>query len=106
MTTGLAARLPALPKMRETFDKVRRGLRKPPRYILERLASDAREQAEKVLGPRRARRFGLNALLGATGAKNLEQLWAQLRTRRYPALTTSVSLEEYERICPGDFGRI
>ncbi len=106
MTIGLAEKLRAPHKMGETLDKVRRGLRKPPSYILERLASDAREQAEKVLGPRRARRFGMNALLEATGAKNLEQLWSHLKARSYPALTASVSPEEYRHICPDDFERI
>lgn len=106
MTIGSARKRRAQLKMRETLDKVRRGLRKPPRYILERLAADAREQAEKILGPRRARRFGLNALLDATGQLSVDQLWSDLQSRSYPAVTGPLPPSEYERICPGDLERI
>jgi heparinase II/III-like protein len=92
--------------MHEIFAKIRRGFGKPPRYILERLAMECRAEAERYLGPRRARHFGLNSLLAATGADNLEHLWTRLRARPYPALVKPLPVEEYERLCPGDFERI
>lgn len=86
--------------------KARRGLRRSPRFILTRLALEVREEAERILGPRRARRFGLKQLLAETGATDLEHLWSRLKTCHYPAQTERVSPEQYDRICPGDIGRI
>ena len=60
--------------MKKVLEKVRRGLEKSPRYIVARLALEARAEAEKILGPRRARRFELKELLSKSGALDLANL--------------------------------
>jgi uncharacterized heparinase superfamily protein len=92
--------------MKKVLEKIRRGLGKSPRYILARLALEARAEAEKILGPRRARRFEIKQLLSESGEPDLAHLWLLLKSRPYPALTGRVSPEDYERICPGDLSRI
>jgi uncharacterized heparinase superfamily protein len=92
--------------MKKVLEKVRRGLGKSPRYIMTRVALEARAEAEKILGPRRARHFEIKELLDETGAKDLEHLWLFLKACPYPAQTERVSPEDYERICPGDIRRI
>ncbi len=92
--------------MKNVLDKVRRGLGKSPRYIVDRLALVARAEAEKILGPRRARRFEIKELLNETGAPDLAHLWHSLKSRPYPAQTERILPQDYERICPGDYSRI
>jgi uncharacterized heparinase superfamily protein len=92
--------------MQNAFAKIRRGMGKSPRYIVERMMLECRTEAERYLGPRRAGRFGLESLLVATGADSLEQLWTRLRARPYPGLVKPLPVEEYELLCPGDFERI
>jgi uncharacterized heparinase superfamily protein len=85
---------------------VLRGLRTPPWVVARRLAYELSAQAERFRAPRRARRFGLQALLRATAAPDLETLWGRLAERPYPAHTEPVSREAYGSLCPGDAERI
>jgi hypothetical protein len=85
---------------------VRRGLRSPPRAVARRLAYEVGVQAERFLAPRRARRFGLAAILRATETPDLESLWRRLSERPYPAHTEAVAPDAYRGLCPGDEERI
>ena len=92
--------------MRHVLRKVRHGLRKPPGYILRRIAVEVRAEAERFWGPRRARRFDLHGLLHSTGAASLAKLWTRLRQQKYVAFMLPVSVAQYDHICPGDGQRI
>jgi hypothetical protein len=74
--------------------------------VARRLAYEVAVQAERFLAPRRARRFGREALLRATEAPDIESLWRRLSERPYPAHTGAVSPEAYRGLCPGDEERI
>jgi hypothetical protein len=74
--------------------------------VARRLAYEVAVQAERFLAPRRARRFGREALLRATEAADIESLWRRLSERPYPAHTRGVSPDTYGRLCPGDGERI
>jgi uncharacterized heparinase superfamily protein len=91
--------------MQDVLGKLSRGLRKPPGYILRRLAAEARVGAERYWGPRRAGRFDLAALLAATGETDIQALWSRLQSQTYVAATRVVR-GEYEHVCPGDYDRI
>jgi uncharacterized heparinase superfamily protein len=88
------------------LSKVRRGLRKPPSYILHRLLLEARAEAERYRGPRRARHLDLAALLASNKAVTLNELWTRLRTQPYISPIEQITANDYEKICPGDTERI
>lgn len=83
----------------------RRGLRKPPRVILNRLASEAKAEFERFLAPRRAR-LPVEVLLDELGGSHIDDLWAALAARPYPTQTDFVQRATYEASCPGDLDRI
>jgi len=85
---------------------LRRALRKPPSTIARRLAQEAAAEAERYLGPRRARRFSAHRLLRACGDPDLDSLWRRLAARPYPAHTSGVDAAEHCRLCPGDAEQI
>src|SRR5260370_6041311 len=92
--------------MQDVLGKLGRGLRKPPGYVLRRLAAEARVEAEKYWGPRRAGRFDLPALLLAVRAEDLQGLWSRLKSQPHAAAITRPLPAEYEAVCPGDHERI
>src|SRR5215472_10641508 len=92
--------------MQGVLEKLGRGLRKPPGYVLRRLAAEARAEAEKYWGSRRAERFDLPALLLAVQAGDLQGLWSRLIHQPHAAVISRPSSAEYEGICPGDRERI
>ncbi len=79
---------------------IQRGMRKPPHIIAQRLLTEVNAEADRFLLPFRARHFGEKALLKATDASNLEQLWSRLLHRPYLAQTSAFDLSEYENLCP------
>src|SRR4051794_19022408 len=92
--------------MSGVMSKIRRGLRKPPRYILHRLILEARAEAERYWGPRRARQFDLSTLLAANSAATLDELWTRLRGQSYISSVGPIQRADYDRACPGDALRI
>lgn len=81
--------------------KVRRILKKPPRYIAERLLQEARGHAERHLSPLRIARMTPSAMAKRAGHSDCEAWWSALARRSYVA-ETKASVTELERICPGD----
>ena len=81
--------------------KLRRVLRKPPRYIAERLLQEARGHAERHLSPLRIARMTPSALAKRAGHADCEAWWRFLAGRSYVA-GTQASVADLERICPGD----
>lgn len=87
--------------MSDLLGKLRRGLKKPPRVIVERVWAMGRAQLERFRWPLR-QRLTLSGLLAELGARDLDELWQVLAQRPYPAHTERVSREQLEALCPGD----
>lgn len=85
---------------------IRRGLKKPPRIIIERVASEVLAELDRVNAPFRARRLTRRRLLRVFSASSLGELWDALAARPYPAWLTSLDPVEYDRIQPTDRARI
>lgn len=64
--------------------RIRRALRKDPRYIARRAWLELSMEAERWCAPRRARRFRLDALWRRVGHADLDALWTALAARPYP----------------------
>lgn len=80
--------------------RLRRVGRKPPRYVAARLLQEARFRSERLLAPRRVRRFDERALLATLGAETVDEAWETLASRPYVA-QTRMNVAELERIAPG-----
>jgi uncharacterized heparinase superfamily protein len=88
--------------MTELINKIRRGLRKPPRVILNRVYQEISDQAERYLAPKRARNINLVVLLNKTGMQNLNQLWIFLSERPYVTLTKPINSDLLDGLFIGE----
>jgi len=64
-----------------TLRRARRALRKPPHVIVRRLLHEASVESERLRTPLRARAFDERALLRATRAATLDELWSRVVAR-------------------------
>jgi hypothetical protein len=87
------------------LDKIRRGLRKPPGYLLERLLQETHGQVERYRAPRRAARVRASDLARMAGHADVSSWWAELAGRQYMAQTV-MDRTALEALCPGDVGAI
>jgi uncharacterized heparinase superfamily protein len=90
---------------RDLIDMVKRGMKKPPRYIVQRIIHELRGHAERHVAPRRARELSAKVLAKRAGYPSFDQWWDALAARPYLA-QTQMSLIDLERTCPGDQIRI
>ena len=88
--------------MGELLEKVRRGLRKPPRVIVARIVSESRAELERVRAPFR-RRLKIDSLAVELGCSDGRELWQYLSERTYPTVTTFLDSSAYDQYC--DRGR-
>lgn len=84
--------------MPDLIGKIRRGLRKPPRVIVERLLAMARTQTERLRLPARVN-LSQQALLRELQAPSLEALWQHLIARPFPAWFGPVDGVEVDALC-------
>ncbi len=84
--------------MPDLIGKIRRGLRKPPRVIAERLLAMARTQTERLRLPARVS-LSQQALLRELQAPSLDVLWQRLAARPYPAWFGPVDGLEVDALC-------
>lgn len=91
--------------MRDWMGMIRRGIRKPPRVIVARLAKEARAEIERLRAPWR-RSMSIHRMLRELDATDVDSLWSELANLRFPATVLPVDPAEYERLCPGDSKRI
>jgi uncharacterized heparinase superfamily protein len=70
------------------------------------MLSELNAQTDRFRAPRRERQFDARALLEATDASSVSELWARLADRIYAIPISAVTEREYERACPGDLSRI
>ena len=84
----------------DLIGKVRRALRKDPRYIVRRLGLETTMAAERWLLPRRVRALDLRALARGAGHADLDALWTVLAARPY-AHPMPRDRHALERLQPG-----
>lgn len=86
----------------ELLRKIQRGLRKPPKIIIQRIGQEAKGYADRYLAPQRAKKLGLKQLLKKTGYQNLNHLWRGLSKRPYFTVTNHPDLALFASLCPED----
>jgi hypothetical protein len=90
---------------RDWLGTIKRGIKKPPRYTVQRLIHEVRGQAERHIAPRRALQLLATVLAKRAGYSSTAQWWDALAAR--PCLAqTQIALVDLERICPGDHSRV
>lgn len=87
--------------MSELLARVMRGLRKPPRILVQRLKIEARTQADRYTSRSRPHQLTRERLARFCGARDLGELWQRLAKSPFPAVTSDVNAAEMERYCPG-----
>lgn len=90
---------------RDWLGMFRRGVKKPPIYIAQRIVHEARGHLERHLAPRRARRLSGTVLVHLAGHKSIDQWWEALAARPY-IVPMHITLAELDEICPGEHSRI
>lgn len=89
------------------LSRLRRVLSKPPRYIVERLSLELRMRAERLRGPRRARRWNAAYLARLHGFATVDAWWQALGERAYLAhVGPAFASAEHDTLCPGDRERV
>lgn len=84
--------------MSDLIGKIRRGLRKPPGFIVERLLAMARTQTERLRLPARVN-LSQQALLHEVQVPSLEVLWQRLAARPFPAWFGPCNADEVDALC-------
>ena len=84
--------------MSDLIGKIRRGLRKPPRVIVERLLAIARTQTERFRLPARVS-LSQQTLLAELQARSLDALWKRLAARPFPAWFGPCNNVEFDTLC-------
>lgn len=87
------------------FGKISRGLKKPPRYILDRLLQEVRGQAERYLSPMRSAQTSADKLARVAGHLNCRAWWLALAARPFVA-EAHITRVLLDKLCPGDTQKI
>jgi hypothetical protein len=82
----------------DLLGKIRRGLRKPPKVILDRVRTEFLKQAERLLIPARAR-VSAKQLLAELEASTIEELWSRLAQRPRAGWFGPANLSDIDTIC-------
>jgi uncharacterized heparinase superfamily protein len=93
-------------RLLDTARRVKRILGKPPGYIFRRVLQEGEAELDRWLAPMRERRMNRRRLLAMSRASSVEELWSRLRTRSFPAMTSSIDPATLDSIEPGESGRI
>ena len=92
--------------MSTDFTRVRRVLRRPPRVLFNRVLTELNARTDRFRAPRRAAALDIDTIADMVGAADVPQLWTWLADRPGAIPIRRLTLDEYERTCPGDGGRI
>lgn len=84
----------------DLLNRVRRGIRKPPRVIFKRIYQEIADYTERYIAPKREKRLTLAVLLRKTDARSMEELWGKLSNRPYFSFTKNINLQYFETLCP------
>lgn len=91
---------------KDIIGMVRRGFKKSPRVLADRLITELKAESDRFFAPRRASGLSERDLLHKLEASSLEDLWKGLGEIPYLTMTAPVSGSLYDEVCPGDFARI
>lgn len=81
------------------IDKIKRGLGKPPKVILQRIAAEIKIEVDRFYSPFRSRRMTERRLLQESGSySTIRELWKYLGSRGFPAVTTPCSKNDLNDI--------
>jgi Heparinase II/III-like protein/Heparinase II/III N-terminus len=83
-----------------------RLLRKPPGYVIRRVAGEMRRELDRFAQPYRARTFDAAALCRRTGAGSVDLLWDQLLRQPWPVAVARIEPTDLDRLAPGSMTRI
>jgi Heparinase II/III-like protein/Heparinase II/III N-terminus len=78
-----------------------RLLRKPPGYVIRRVAAEMRRELDRFAQPHRARTFNGARLCRRTGAASVADLWAGLREQPWPVANARIAPAELDRLVAG-----
>lgn len=81
--------------------RVLRLLKKPPGYLVRRVAAEVHRELDRFGQPYRARTFGAAALCARTGDQSLADLWQRLAQQSWPIATARVDPAALEVLAPG-----
>jgi uncharacterized heparinase superfamily protein len=83
------------------LQRIVRLARHPPSYIFKRLVSEARTEADQLVGPWISRALSGEALARKAGFGTLDALWDELASRAFPIETGRMDPADLERRAPG-----
>jgi uncharacterized heparinase superfamily protein len=86
--------------------RVARLVRKPPGYVIKRLAREGRMEADRYLAPLAARRMNGARLARLAGQPDIDHLWRHLAARPYPAVTHADQAAGFASLFPESVSRI
>src|SRR2546428_13302774 len=96
----------AMPSVGFWLRRVRAIPRRTPRSVLIRARSELGAELERCRVARLSAAFDTPALLQATDASGVDELWARLAVRPYLATTNSFDGALLERLCPDEPTRV
>lgn len=92
--------------MQDLLGKIRRGLKKPPKYILFRIWHEVKSGMEQYIAPSRERSITMLHLTREMRCQDFSELWVKLYEADYPFWSESIDRLEYEKYCPGSAEKI
>jgi uncharacterized heparinase superfamily protein len=86
--------------------RAHRIFRKSPVYVIGRILQEANCELDRWLAPRRARRLDRDRLLALAGTSSVDELWDDLRSRPFPAITAPLDAAALDRVEAGESARV
>jgi hypothetical protein len=93
-------------RLLETARRAKRILGKPQGYLVERALQETAREADRWLAPLREWRLKGRRLLAMARVSSVDELWARLCERPFPAWVHPIDAAELDRIDPGESLRI
>lgn len=91
---------------RDWVGMLRRGIKKPPGVVIQRIWQEAQGEIERFVSPFRVRKISGAYLANQFDVADVNALWRLLSGRPFPMVTGPVNPAVYETTCPSDKQRI
>jgi hypothetical protein len=86
--------------LRSAFERARRLAKKPPGYLVHRIAREANMEADRLFAPLVPRRFTAAKLAAMAGFRTIDELWRHLAGKPFPAVTRSAEIAAFSERFP------
>lgn len=86
---------------KDLLRKIRRGLRKPPKVIAERILQELRAEAERFIAPVRDKNLDESKLMQLLGFRDMNACWHELGRTSF-ASSLGYDSKEFLVVCPTD----